>query len=65
MMIIVETIKAGEKTIQQRVFIDGFLNKHKIGDKIAAITQAIGIEPCERCKRRQAVLNGESTTPDN
>ena len=30
----------------------------KIGDKVKALTNALGIEQCDACKERQAVLNG-------
>ena len=33
--------------------------KHKIGDKVASVTSALGIKPCGGCKKRQAYLNGE------
>lgn len=29
-----------------------------LGDVVAAATQAVGIKPCEPCKKRQAQLNG-------
>ena len=35
------------------------LQKARLGDKIAAVTNAAGIRQCGACKRRQAVLNGE------
>lgn len=44
------------KTILQRV---------RLGDKIESITKAFGIKPCEPCKRRQALLNGEKIPPKN
>lgn len=34
----------------------------RLGDKIASITSAVGIKPCEPCRRRQAFLNGEKYT---
>jgi hypothetical protein len=30
---------------------------YAIGDAVAAVTQAVGIKPCEPCKKRQAQLN--------
>jgi len=33
------------------------LNNPKLGDIVAAATKAVGIQPCEECKRRQAILN--------
>lgn len=38
------------KTILQRV---------RIGDKIESITKAFGIKPCNSCKKRKQILNGE------
>lgn len=35
------------------------LQKARLGDKIAAMTNAAGIRQCGGCKRRQALLNGE------
>lgn len=28
-----------------------------IGDKVAALTSAVGISPCEICKKRQEAMN--------
>jgi hypothetical protein len=36
------------------------LRRARIGDKIATATTAVGIKPCGACKKRQAILNGES-----
>jgi hypothetical protein len=33
------------------------MEKRGLGDVIAGITKAIGIEPCESCKQRQDILN--------
>jgi hypothetical protein len=33
------------------------MEKRGLGDVIAGITKAIGIEPCESCKERQDILN--------
>jgi hypothetical protein len=41
-----------------------FIQKARIGDKVAAVTGALGIKPCDGCKERQAYLNGERS-PDN
>ena len=32
----------------------------KAGDMVAAVTQAIGVKPCEACKERQRKLNEAS-----
>lgn len=32
----------------------------RLGDKVAAVTSAVGIKPCGGCKKRQAWLNGEA-----
>lgn len=29
----------------------------RLGDQVAAVTKAVGIEPCEACERRRAWLN--------
>jgi len=29
----------------------------KLGDAVAALTKSLGIEQCDQCKQRQAVLN--------
>jgi hypothetical protein len=34
------------------------LGKIRLGDKVAAVTSALGIKPCDGCKERQAILNG-------
>lgn len=36
------------------------LRRARIGDKIAFATKSVGIKPCGACKKRQAILNGES-----
>jgi len=35
------------------------LKRTRMGDKVAAVTSAVGIKPCGGCKKRQAKLNGE------
>jgi len=35
------------------------LQKIRIGDFVAKYTAKFGIESCEKCKRRQKLLNGE------
>ena len=42
-----------------RVRLPGFVDEAQIGlgDVVTRVTQAVGITPCERCKRRAAALN--------
>ena len=37
-----------------------FRRKHRVGDKVANVTKAVGIKPCQKCKKRQPYLNGEN-----
>ena len=37
--------------------IKGTRKSKGLGDSIAKITKAIGIEPCKGCEKRQAILN--------
>jgi hypothetical protein len=37
--------------------IPGMQRQVGLGDVIAGITKAVGIQPCDACKRRQARLN--------
>ena len=39
------------------------LRRMKIGTRIERATRALGIEPCERCKKTKAIMNGELTLP--
>jgi hypothetical protein len=32
-------------------------DKMKLGDKVAEVTEALGVKPCEGCKKRQETLN--------
>jgi hypothetical protein len=49
---------------QERAWIQDVQARFKLGDKVAAVTSALGIKPCDGCKDRQAYLNGERS-PDN
>lgn len=33
------------------------MRRLQLGDAVATVTKAVGIEPCEECKKRQAFLN--------
>jgi len=36
------------------------LQKMRLGDKVAAVTKAVGVKPCNGCEKRRAKLNGEA-----
>jgi hypothetical protein len=48
----------------ERQWIQDIQARFKLGDKIKAVTDRLGIEPCGGCRERQARWNGERS-PDN
>ncbi len=40
--------------------LNALLKKVRLGDKIEAVTRAVGIKPCAGCKKRKTLLNGET-----
>ena len=54
-----EREKAPPEPRPHRVRLPGFVDDGQIGlgDVVTRVTQAVGITPCGRCKRRAAALN--------
>lgn len=39
-----------------------FFASVRLGDKIEVVASALGVKPCDGCRRRKAWLNGEQLT---
>jgi hypothetical protein len=47
-----------KQSAMQRIFA-----RIRLGDKVEAVTGAVGINPCAGCQKRKAILNGEAKSP--
>lgn len=49
---------------KERSWIQATQARFRLGDKVKAVTDALGIKPCGGCRERQARWNGQRS-PDN
>lgn len=43
---------------ERDAILSGMRSRYRLGDKVEAVTRAIGIKPCGSCKKRKDWLNG-------
>ncbi len=56
--------KANNPTLEAHALAEFNKLEHpvQLGDRVATLTKALGIPPCDDCKKRQAALNQVDTT---